>query len=76
MVIRFFAAKTTKLKLVLRKHKPKKGNTMQLAELKANEYIEMPILFYIDPEFLKDPKMKDIESITLSYTFFRSDFKL
>ena len=45
-------------------------------KLKANEYIEMPILFYIDPEFINDPKMKDIDSITLSYTFFRSDFKL
>ena len=40
--------------------------------LKPHESIEMPILFFIDPDFEKDPKMKDVETITLSYTFYRS----
>jgi cytochrome c oxidase assembly protein Cox11 len=30
----------------------------------------MPVFFYIDPDFLNDPQMKGIETITLSYTFF------
>jgi len=41
--------------------------------LKPNESIEMPILFYIDSEFLDDPKMKDVDSITLNYTFYKMD---
>lgn len=40
--------------------------------LRANESIEMPILFFIDPDFEKDPKMQDVKSMTLSYTFFES----
>mgnify|MGYP001800328616 FL=1 len=32
----------------------------------------MPVFFYIDPEFLMDPKMDDVHTITLSYTFFES----
>jgi len=39
--------------------------------LKPHESIEMPILFFIDSEFLDDPKMKDVSTITLSYTFYR-----
>jgi hypothetical protein len=39
--------------------------------LKGKEYVELPILFFIDSDFLMDPKMKDIDSITLSYTFFK-----
>lgn len=39
--------------------------------LKAHERVEMPVLFYIDPAFAKDPAMDDVTTITLSYTFFR-----
>lgn len=38
--------------------------------LKPHEKIDMPVFFFIDPAFLEDPKMADIDSITLSYTFF------
>ena len=38
--------------------------------LKPHEVIDMPVFFFIDPAFLDDPKMTDIDSITLSYTFF------
>jgi cytochrome c oxidase assembly protein subunit 11 len=38
--------------------------------LNAGETVDMPVFFYIDPEFVKDPAMKGIETVTLSYTFF------
>ncbi|KAI9832327.1 MAG: Replication factor C (RF-C) subunit [Phylliscum demangeonii] len=38
--------------------------------LNAGETVDMPVFFFIDPEFLKDPQMKGIDTITLSYTFF------
>jgi cytochrome c oxidase assembly protein subunit 11 len=41
--------------------------------LKPHEIIDMPVFFFIDPAFLEDPKMSDIDSITLSYTFFNVD---
>lgn len=40
--------------------------------LKPNEDVFMPVLFYIDPEFNKDPQLASIDEVTLSYTFFRS----
>lgn len=43
--------------------------------LRAGEEIDMPVFFYIDPKFLEDPNMATIESVTLSYTFFRSGEK-
>ncbi|KAI9682648.1 MAG: Cytochrome c oxidase assembly protein cox11, mitochondrial [Trizodia sp. TS-e1964] len=38
--------------------------------LNAGETVDMPVFFFIDPDFLKDPQMKGIDTITLSYTFF------
>lgn len=32
----------------------------------------MPVFFFIDPEFATDPKMENIDDITLSYTFFEA----
>ena len=32
----------------------------------------MPVFFFIDPEFAEDPKMENVEEITLSYTFFEA----
>ncbi|RDX86803.1 Cytochrome c oxidase assembly protein COX11, mitochondrial, partial [Mucuna pruriens] len=45
--------------------------------LLPGEQIDMPVFFYIDPEFETDPKMNGINNIILSYTFFkdRSQFK-
>lgn len=40
--------------------------------LGANEEIDMPVFFFIDPEVMKDPAMKDCRNITLSYTFFKT----
>lgn len=40
--------------------------------LQAHQSVDMPVSFYIDPEFLNDPGMVDVKTITLSYTFFRA----
>lgn len=32
----------------------------------------MPVFFYIDPEFAEDPRMVNVDLITLSYTFFEA----
>ena len=40
--------------------------------LLAGETIDMPVFFYIDPDFADDPKMDDVSTITLSYTFFKA----
>ena len=37
--------------------------------LKAGEQVRMPVLFFVDPKIMDDPDARDIEEITLSYTF-------
>ncbi len=39
-------------------------------ELKAGETVEMPVVFFVDPDMDKDPELKSVKEITLSYTFF------
>lgn len=39
--------------------------------LKAGETREMTVVFYIDPEIVKDRDQDDLNTITLSYTFYR-----
>lgn len=34
--------------------------------------VDMPVFFYIDPEYAEDPKLETVDDITLSYTFFES----
>ena len=34
--------------------------------------MDMPVFFYVDPDFLKDRRMHKCNVMTLSYTFFRS----
>jgi cytochrome c oxidase assembly protein subunit 11 len=38
--------------------------------LAPGQRVDMPVLFYIEPSFMDDPEMKDVTTITLSYTFF------
>ncbi|XP_044735537.1 cytochrome c oxidase assembly protein COX11, mitochondrial [Chrysoperla carnea] len=40
--------------------------------LNPHEQVDMPVFFYIDPEFAEDPKMELVDNITLSYTFFEA----
>ena len=37
--------------------------------LKPGERVDMPVFFYLDPEFAVDPLMDDVKSIVLAYTF-------
>lgn len=37
--------------------------------LQPGEEVRMPVLYYVDPKILDDPDNKDVEQITLSYTF-------
>ena len=41
--------------------------------LKPGETARMPVIFYVDPAILKDEDAKDVQTITLSYTFYPSD---
>ncbi|KAH8599420.1 cytochrome oxidase-like protein assembly factor Cox11 [Bisporella sp. PMI_857] len=42
--------------------------------LNAGETVDMPVFFYIDPDFVNDINMRGIEQVTLSYTFFSEYF--
>ncbi|XP_023300464.2 cytochrome c oxidase assembly protein COX11, mitochondrial [Lucilia cuprina] len=41
-------------------------------QLNPHEEVDMPVFFYIDPEYVKDPKLENVDTITLSYTFFEA----
>lgn len=41
-------------------------------ELKPGESARMPVVFYVNPKLATDPSTRDVDTITLSYTFFRS----
>jgi cytochrome c oxidase assembly protein subunit 11 len=38
--------------------------------LKAGETVDMPVVFFVDPKIKQDPDTKDVDEITLSYTFY------
>jgi len=40
--------------------------------LNPNEEVDMPVFFYIDPDYVDDPFLENVNEITLSYTFFES----
>ena len=41
--------------------------------LQPGETADMPIVFFIDPDIVKSEELKDISTLTLSYTFFPVD---
>jgi cytochrome c oxidase assembly protein subunit 11 len=41
--------------------------------LKSGETIRMPVIYFVDPKLATDPDTRDIERITLSYTFYPVD---
>lgn len=38
--------------------------------LKGGESVDMPVVFFVDPEIRNDPATRDIDEITLSYSFY------
>lgn len=40
--------------------------------LTAGERVEMPVTFWVDPKIAEDPSTRDVTTITLSYSFFRT----
>jgi cytochrome c oxidase assembly protein subunit 11 len=41
--------------------------------LEPGQEIRMPVVYFVDPKILDDPDARDIQEITLSYTFFPVD---
>jgi cytochrome c oxidase assembly protein subunit 11 len=41
--------------------------------LQPGEEMNMPVVFYVDPAIADDPNMEDVTTITLSYSYFKSD---
>ncbi|XP_058803872.1 cytochrome c oxidase assembly protein COX11, mitochondrial isoform X1 [Phymastichus coffea] len=40
--------------------------------LEPNEQVDMPVFFFVDPDFSEDPKMEMVNELVLSYTFFEA----
>lgn len=41
--------------------------------LQPGETMRMPVIYFVDPKILDDPDARDIDTITLSYTFYPVD---
>ena len=43
-------------------------------ELKAGEKATYVMTFYLDPDLVNDPTTKNLQDVTMSYTFFSTDY--
>ena len=41
--------------------------------LQPGEEVRMPVLFYVDPKIAQDEDARDVQQITLSYTFHKAE---
>ncbi len=41
--------------------------------LKGGESLDMPVVFYVDPDIVEVPELKNVKTITLSYTVFPAE---
>jgi cytochrome c oxidase assembly protein subunit 11 len=41
--------------------------------LAAGETMDMPVIFFVDPDIVDVPELKNVKTITLSYTMFPID---
>lgn len=44
--------------------------------VEGKQFIELPVFFFIDNEFLKDSGMKHVNNIALSYSIFKIEYNL
>lgn len=44
-------------------------------KLAAGEEVDMPLFFFIDPDFVNDPAMRNIDDLVLHYTFFKASYR-
>lgn len=64
-------------------HPPKAGLYFQKIQcfcfeeqrLLPGETVDMPVFFFIDPDFAEDSQLTHVNNITLSYTFFQTDLE-
>lgn len=40
--------------------------------LQPGEQLDLPVVYFVDPEFASDPETRGVDTITLSYTYFAS----
>ena len=49
-------------------------DVVEKQELKAGEKATYVMTFYLDPEMVNDATVKNLEDVTMSYTFFSTDY--